>query len=486
MAGVKKNLSYQMAYRVLTVVTPLITSPIISRALGADGLGVYSATQAYANYFMFFAMLGIEYYGQRTIASADSKDDRERLFWEIYLVQCVSSIISIVCYYCSVFIVSRDRLIINLIQGLWVISCLFDINWFFFGIENFKTTVTRNFIVKIITVFGVVLLVRRPTDLYKYAFIMAGSTAVSQILLWVPLFKTIGFRRAHLNCFKKHFIPIIRLFLPIIALSVYHIMDKTMLDMLSTESEVGYYYAADKIIYIPLGLITAIGTVMLPKISGTLHRKSKEVVLKLLESSTELSLCMSSAIGFGIAAIAKEFVPLFFGKGYNKCISLLYLFVPVLIVKSLSNIVDQEYLIPSTKDTQYTLAVVSGAITNLIFNSLLIPFLGSIGATIGTFLAETAVLVTSMLFSRKDINFAKMFVKEMWYFIPGFIMLLIVRCISGFIYKYVNVLLGLMASIIIGAAVYIIICAFVWSFIKKDSIFRPYLYKWNKRGRIRQ
>ena len=60
MSSLKKNIGLQMSYRVLTIITPLITSPIISRALGAEKIGVYSATQAYANYFMLFAMLGIE------------------------------------------------------------------------------------------------------------------------------------------------------------------------------------------------------------------------------------------------------------------------------------------------------------------------------------------------------------------------------------------------------------------------------------------
>lgn len=86
-----------------------------------------------------------------------------------------------------------------------------------------------------------------------------------------------------------------------------------MLDLLSTESEVGYYYAADKIIYIPLGLITAIGTVILPRVSGMVM-DSKEKTEVLLNKSAELSICLSCAIGFGIAAIANEFVPFFFGK----------------------------------------------------------------------------------------------------------------------------------------------------------------------------
>lgn len=71
------------------------------------------------------------------------------------------------------------------------------------------------------------------------------------------------------------------------------------------------------------------------------------------------------------------------------------LFVPVLFVKSLSNVVDQQYLIPAKCDNQYTLAVTGGAIVNLICNGLLIPQLGSVGATLGTLMAELSVLIVS-------------------------------------------------------------------------------------------
>ena len=122
MSSLKKNIGLQMSYRVLTIITPLITSPIISRALGAEKIGVYSATQAYANYFMLFAMLGIEYYGQRSIASTQTRNERSVMFWEIYAVQCGASIASIVIYYLSAYFWSSTRVTILMIQGLWVIA----------------------------------------------------------------------------------------------------------------------------------------------------------------------------------------------------------------------------------------------------------------------------------------------------------------------------------------------------------------------------
>lgn len=484
MSSLKKNIGLQMSYRVLTIITPLITSPIISRALGAEKIGVYSATQAYANYFMLLAMLGIEYYGQRSIASTQTRNERSVMFWEIYAVQCGASIASIVIYYLSAYFWSSTRVTILMIQGLWVISCLFDINWLFFGVEDFKTTVTRNFIVKVATVCCIILFIRKPSDLCLYALIMAGSTAISQLLLWTKTVKYVDFQKVQFAQIKKHFWPIIRLFVPMIALSIYHFMDKTMLDLLSTEAEVGYYYAADKIIYIPLGLITAIGTVMLPRISSIVD-ESKEKTEKLLSKSTELSICMSCAVGFGIAAIARVFVPLFFGEGYEKCVNLLVLFVPVLFVKSLSNVVNQQYSIPAKCDNQYTLAVTGGAIVNLICNGLLIPQLGSVGATLGTLMAELSVLIISAHCAKKEIRFFRMFSRYSYYLLLGLIMFVAVRFFDSYTHIEQS-FIRLILMIMIGGGVYSLLCLTVWLKVKEKSVFGSILISLSKKGAIRK
>ena len=96
--SIKTNLSYQIIYRILTIITPLITSPYLSRVLGVEKLGVFSATYAQANYFILIAMLGVEYYGNRTIAVCNSDKELKVKFWEIYYVQAIASILAILGY----------------------------------------------------------------------------------------------------------------------------------------------------------------------------------------------------------------------------------------------------------------------------------------------------------------------------------------------------------------------------------------------------
>ncbi len=467
MSNVKKNFTYQIIYRILTVLTPFITSPIVSRALGAQYLGVYSATLSFVNYFMLFAMLGVETYGSREIATAQGDPVRlQNLFWNIYIIQFIASMLSIICYTTSIILIDSERFILACCQGIWLISCLLDINWFFFGIEKFKLTVTRNIIVKIITVTSIVLFVRDQDDLLLYAFIMAGGTAITQLIMWKQLFHFISFEKPTWYDSKRHVIPVIRLFIPVLA-SCAQILDKTMLDVFSSEKELGYYYSADKIIYIPLGVISALNTVLLPRISNIIYTSGILKAKKLINESIEVILFLTSAVAFGLACIAENFVPAFFGSGYEKCIVLIYCFIPFLFVKSISDLIRSQYLIPVGKDKIYTWAIVIGSFTNVFTNFWLIQYLGSVGAVIGTFIAEVVILFVQLL-GAKEMQFPRMVFKQSVYLIVGAVMLLFDLFLAQHLsYGYIINSLILFIS---GGVVYIIGCSIVWK-VNKKSVF---------------
>lgn len=469
MKSTRRNFGYQLMYRILAVITPFITSPILSRALGAEKLGIYSATLAYVNYFMLFAMLGVENYGNRSIAEVqEDLKRRQKLFWNIYAVQFCVSALAIAVYFITIAVLSQERKDIAALQGIWLLSCMLDINWFFFGCEQFKLTVTRNMAVKFATVISIAVFIRTPDDLLLYTIIMAGSTAVSQMVLWGSLRKFLSFERPCFQKMKAHILPVLQLFVPVLASSVFHIMDKSMLDWLSDEANVGFYYSADKMIYIPLGIITGTGTVMLPRMANILHNNGLDQARHLLKKSAELVTCLTAAIGFGIAAVAKEFVPVFFGEGFEPCITLLYCFVPVLFIKAWSDFIRSQYLIPAQKDRLYTASVICGAGVNLVCNYFLIIKYEAKGAVLGTLFAELTLLMVQLFFVNKEVNFMKYFLSQFHYILYGVLMFLAVRMCAGFIQG--NEIIKLCILVVCGAGVYMICCFITWRF-KTDSIF---------------
>ena len=315
MANVKKNLVYQSFYRILSLITPLITSPYLSRVLGAGELGRYSYTMSIVSYFNLFAALGTEMYGTREIAKVRAKNSKEIIsetFWGIYIVQMSMSLLAMLSYFFFIRVIYTKDFWLALIPGIWIMSTLLDINWFFFGMEEFKYTVVRNCIVKIIGIVFILLFVRHSNDLLIYAFIMGGTMVISQLMLWAYMPKYVIRPRLKINMITMHIIPNLKLFIPLIGSSVYWTMDKTMLGIFSDYNNVGYYYNADKVMNIPLNLIIGIGTVMLPRMTYLIQSDEMKKWKEMFDKSVELYIFMAAAIGGGIAAIANEFVPFFF------------------------------------------------------------------------------------------------------------------------------------------------------------------------------
>lgn len=467
-----------MIYRILTVVTPLITSPYLARALGVEALGKYSASQAFVNYFVLLAMLGIENYGNRTIAKVqDDKDARSKAFWNIYTIQFGAACGSVMVYIALVnFLIAPELKLIYMLQGLWLIDSLLNINWFFWGCEQFKLTVTRNIIIKILSVISILLFVKRPEDLWIYVVIMGLSMVLAKGVLWVFLPKYVTHYKVKPIEVYDNIKPILQLFLPVLALNVFHNMDKTMLNMLSDDANSGYYYNADKLINIPLQLITGMSAVMLPRIANILQTEGNKKAMGLLTKSAELALFLTCSIAFGIGAVSDSFVPFFFGKGYEPCIMLIKVFVPVLIIKALSDFIRTQYLIPAGKDRIYTSAALGGAVSNIIVNYIMILRFGALGAVIGTLVAELTVLLIQIWGIRNEFSLRAIVGKNFIYIVFGMVMFTIVTILS----KHSSGSGGIKVVLLItvGAAVYMFLCIYYWT-VNRNSIFSKYI-PWRK------
>ena len=275
MSSLKKNLAYNVAYQILVIILPLITAPYVSRVLGADGLGTYSYIFSIVTYFGLFGMLGIANHGNRSVALVrDNRHKVSEAFSNTYIIQLCTTVIALLLYFLFIYCWFSGDKTIAYIESIIVLSYVLDITWFFFGLEQFAVTVTRNAIIKIATVVAIFIFVRSREDLWIYALIMSCRMIFSQIYLWLRIRKYADFCKPSWSQVKSNIKPVLMLFIPAIAYSIYKLLDKVMLGAMSSMSQVGLFDNAEKIINIPSSLITAFGTVMMPRITvllGTGH-----------------------------------------------------------------------------------------------------------------------------------------------------------------------------------------------------------------------
>lgn len=98
--SITKNYIYNLIYQLLILLLPLVTTPYVSRVLGAENIGIYSYTTSLSAYFILFGSLGIALYGQREIAykQSDSKE-YSKIFWEVLILRFITMMISLIIFY---------------------------------------------------------------------------------------------------------------------------------------------------------------------------------------------------------------------------------------------------------------------------------------------------------------------------------------------------------------------------------------------------
>ena len=424
MGSIKKNFLYNAAYQVLTLCIPLITTPHLSRALGADGIGVYSYAQSSAHLFTIFIMLGLSNYGCREIAKKQENIEKlSETFWSIYFLQLTLGVLVNGLYagYCLFF--ARDHVAAWLL-GLYTLAASLDITWFYFGLEKFRFMTGINFFIRLSQTLLIVVLVHDEADVYLYCLIMAGGLLLSQLILWLDIWKRVHFYLPKFKEVTVHLKPNMLLLTTSIAVSMFKQMDKIMLGTMSSVTQVGFYESAERVLTVPTSLISALGAVMLPRMSNLLSLKGQETE-KYLHTSILFAMFISSSMSFGIMGISKEFVPLFYGEGYEICVYLYLILLPTCIFLAFANVIRTQYLLPHQMDLSYVISAILGAAVNLLVNAVLIIPLGAIGVSIGTFVAELVVCLYQSAKVMQRVSLSKYIYESLPLILSGGIMFVI-------------------------------------------------------------
>lgn len=453
MSSLKKNLAYNVAYQILVIILPLITAPYVSRVLGADGLGTYSYIFSIVTYFGLFGMLGIANHGNRSVALV--RDNRQKVseaFSNTYIIQLCTTVIALLLYFLFIYCWFSGDKTIAYIESIIVLSYVLDITWFFFGLEQFAVTVTRNAIIKIATVVAIFIFVRSREDLWIYALIMSCGMLFSQIYLWLRIRKYADFCKPSWSQVKSNIKPVLMLFIPAIAYSIYKLLDKVMLGAMSSMSQVGLFDNAEKIINIPSSLITAFGTVMMPRITVLLGTGDEHRISYLNKISVRYFTLLVVGAAFGLAGICNVLAPVYFGSEFVGSAPIIAGLGFSLIFVTWANVIRTQYLIPNKLDKPYVISSVIGALANLAVNIILIPKFAGIGAMIGTIIAEFTVFFVQLILVRRSFPMLQYLQPVLFLFPIGMIMFAVVYWIGAYMG---NTIITLIIQILVGGFLYL-------------------------------
>ncbi len=403
MATIKKNLSYNLALTFCGYIFPLLTYPYVSRVLGVTNIGICNFVDSIINYFVLFSALGITSLGVREIAKV--KDDKQKcseVFSTLVFINAALSVIMtiglvIACYTIDKFMTYRPFLFVGISK---LLLNTYVIEWFYQGISNFKYITIRSFIIRCIYTVNVFAFVHSTNDTLIYYGLSCVTTVFNAGINWHYAHRFVSFS------WKKIRIPayiasVVSYGTYRILTSLYTSFNITYLGFVSGDKEVGYYTTATKLYTIIISVITALTTVMIPKVSELISKDDNESLKGMAEKTFQMVFTFAIPLVVVCNMCSPLIIRIIAGTGYDGAVVPFRIITTLLLIVGMEQIIIQQFLMAKRDNKCILILSFAGACIGLLLNITLTPSMASIGSAISWTASELAILVLSLYYFKK-------------------------------------------------------------------------------------
>ena len=465
---------------ILGLIVPLITTPYISRTLGAEAIGTYNYCYSIEMYFAAMGQMGVPIYARREIAKARNNPLRlNQVYCELLTLQLGCVFTAMVVYLAAIQFMRESFRLMFLICGIEMVTNLFNVSWLFIGLEDFKSIAKRDIVFRLLNVLLVFTVVKKPEDISKYAFSMMFTGLLCSLFLFVLAGKRIKFAFASFKKTFHHLRPALLLMLPGMVTIIYAVIDSTMIGTITGDmAQVGYYEQSQKLVKVALAILTSMGTVLLPRLSALFGQQDMVRFKSFIIKAVSAICFIAIPLAVGYIAVSDDVVPWFYGEGYDYNRSLLKVFAPMMIFMGISDLVGSQIFVATNREYKLLLINIVSVAVNFGLNLLLIPKYLALGAAAATVISEFLKCAMSMYVSRKFISSAQFVRDIVKYGIASGVMYVVVVMVRHAL-PVVNTVFSTALMAFSGVSVYVVLLALVkdpW-ILRGAGMIKKFIYK---------
>lgn len=457
-ASLLLNYIYNLLSSLTNILFPLITAPYMARVLREEGNGQIAFVTSVAMYFVSFTTFGFTLYGQREVSKyKDNIDKRSKVFFELLILKsifCMVSVIALFCLINSPYIIKEYKGLVA-ICSIQIISVVFDIRFFFQGIEDFRELAIRTMIMRILGIICLFIFVKDQDDVWKYLLYTSLTMLLANIIMWPKVIGLIKFTGIEISAIKKCVRPAFFLYLPVLAETIFSALDSTMIGYLAVNSEYenGCYGSAIKIINVISIVMMADGLVFASRNARDYARGNYDSLKEHLGIAFRYVWVLGFPIIAGLLVLSDQISLCIFGEGYEKVPLLLRLFTVRVLTHGIMNVIVNQYLLPTGREKICTAFNAGGITANFILNLALIHRYGCIGAATASIVSEsllTCAFIAYFVFENKFWN--NVIIKQSYKYVIASVVMSIPVIILKQVWGAQWYLVGII--ILIGAVIY--------------------------------
>ncbi len=404
--SLKLNFIMNALLTMSSFIFPLITFPYVSRVLTPVGTGKVSFATSLISYFLMFAQLGIPTYGIRACAKVrDNREELTRTAHELLIINLIMCVLSYIVLAIALLTVPRlqeDRTL-YIVVSFTILLTSIGMEWLYKALEQYTYITIRSIIFKFVALIAMFMLIHKQSDYVIYGGISILASSASNIFNFINVRRYIDMRPMGNYNLRRHMKPVCIFFAMSCATTIYTHMDTVMLGFMSTDAEVGYYNAAVKIKKILVSIVTSLGTVLLPRASYYIEQGKMQEFKKITYKALNFVFLVASPMMVYFILYARQGILFLSGTAYENSILPMQVIMPTLLFIGLSNILGIQILVPLGRERTVLYSEIAGAVANILINAMLIPGFRSVGAAIGTVVAEFVVLAVQFVALRSEV-----------------------------------------------------------------------------------
>lgn len=395
---------------------PILSFPYVSRILHPEYVGRVSFAESLVTYFLLFSQMGIPTYGTREIAKVRlDRNELIKLTSQLFLINfsmAICSYIALILASCMVPRLHEDRLL-YLIMGLSLFMNAMSMDWLYKGLEEYGVLAKRSFGLKVVSLALIFLLIHKQEDYLMYGLLYMLAAYGAGILNFSAAYRdllkgNIRFDKVKSDikeAFHRHLSHIAVFFAMTCATTIYTHLDTVMVGAISGNTELGYYNAAVKIKTLLVAITTSLGIVLVPRITNCIMERKAEALRRYIRITFLFTASFSLLSLAFFECFTTRSILLLSGQEFLPAVPAMKVIMLTVPLIGFSNLTGLEILVPFHKEKIVLYSEVFGAAVDFVINLMLIPEYGSVGAALGTVIAELSVLsfqVIYILTKRED------------------------------------------------------------------------------------
>jgi len=393
------------ALQALNYLLPLITLPYLVRVLGVAKYGLVAFAQAFIGYFQILTDYGFNLSATREISiNRDNKEKVSEIFSAVMVIKFCLLLLSLLLMSAIVFSFPKfrqDWLLYYLTFGMVLGQVLFPV-WFFQGMERMKYITFLNIVAKSIFTVAIFLFVKTASDYLYVPLLSSLGFVVAGILSFWIVFKDfrIRFMIPAFKNLKHQLLEGWHIFVSTIAISLYSTSNAFILGLLTNNTLVGYYTAAEKITRGIRELIGPVSTTIYPYISKTMC-ESKDKGFAIARKTLLMSSIFFGIIGIIIFIFAPWIVKIVLGPKYLPSIIILRIFSIIPFIVAINNVLGLQTILTQGYFREFSKIFLKGGILGVVLSILLTILFKHIGTAFARLFSEIFVVALMLRFHKK-------------------------------------------------------------------------------------